>query len=159
MRQIKKLRSLSRVERRVLAQAAFWLPTTSVLLRILGFKRTLAYFERGMSAVADQSIASEEIETARNVVRLINVAATHGLFRARCLQKSLVLVKFLNAQGMPSELKLGARMQGEEFGAHAWVECGGVVINDGEDVECRYPAFRSPAGQRSDEIENAQTGE
>ena len=46
MGRLKQLRSLSRDERRHLASALFWLPATRVLLRLIGFKRTLGFYQQ-----------------------------------------------------------------------------------------------------------------
>ncbi len=144
MGRIEQLRSLSRDERHFLARAVFWLPATSALLRLVGFRRTLALFEHGKALADKNAITSHHHHTARMAAQMINIAANHGLIRARCLQKSLVLVKFLRARGIPSSLVLATRRQGEAFGAHAWVECAGMVVNDHADVELRFAPFNSP---------------
>jgi hypothetical protein len=147
MGRLEQLRSLSRDERRNLASALFWLPATRVLLRLIGFKRTLGFYQQNNELAAQYTPVNQDLDTATMVARMISIAANHGLYRARCLPKSLVLVKFLQARDIASNLKIGARCQGEEFGAHAWVECGGVAINESTDVENRYAVFDTPSGR------------
>ena len=146
MGRLEQLRSLSRDERSCLARAVFWLPATSVLLRLFRFRRTLAFYERGNTLTVENTPTNYDLDTAKMAARMISIAANHGLYRARCLPKSLVLVKFLQARDIPCSLKIGARRQGEEFGAHAWVECGGAAVNHGSDVKLRYAAFDSLTG-------------
>ena len=146
MGRLEQLRSLSRDERSCLARAVFWLPATSVLLRLFSFRRTLVFYERGNTLAVENTPTNYDLDTAKMAARMISIAANHGLYRARCLPKSLVLVKFLQARDIPCSLKIGARRQGEEFGAHAWVECGGAAVNHGSDVKLRYAAFDSLTG-------------
>lgn len=51
-----------------------------------------------------------------------------------CLESSIVTVALLDAQGHPSELKIGVRKRWQEFQAHAWVESNGQLIV-GNDVD------------------------
>ena len=149
MGRLEQLRSLSGDERWHLARALFWLPATRVLLRFIGFRRTLRFYQQNNVLAAQYTHANHDLDTATMAARIISIAANHGLYRARCLPKSLVLVKFLQARDIPCNLKLGTRRQGEEFGAHAWVECGGVAINEDTDVESRYAAFATPSGRQT----------
>lgn len=145
MRRIKQLRALSGDERYFLARAVFWLPLTSLLLHLVGFRRTLGFFKRGKALANNTAITSHHRHTAQKAARMIDIAANHGLYRARCLQKSLVLIKFMRACEIPCSLVLGARRQGDAFDAHAWVECGGVVVNDDADVGLGFTPFNVPA--------------
>lgn len=62
------------------------------------------------------------------------VAAFHALrpllftARDRCLNDSLALVAFLAREGIASRWVIGVRVQ--PFGAHAWVQVDGLVLND-----------------------------
>ena len=149
MGRLEQLRSLSRNERWHFARALFWLPATRVLLRLIGFRRTLGFYQQNNVLAAQYTPANHDLDTATMAAHMISIAANHGLYRAGCLPKSLVLVKFLQARDIPCNLKIGARRKGEDFGAHAWVECGGVAINEDTDVESRYAVFDTPSGRRS----------
>lgn len=144
MGRLEQLRSLSRDERSFLVRAVFWLPVTLALLRLIGFRRTLALYERGNTLAVGNSPGTDDLDTARMAARMIGIAARHGRFGARCLQQSILLIKFLHARGIACKLRLGSQRKDEEFGAHAWVECGGVAVNDGSDVRLRYAAFDVP---------------
>jgi len=51
-----------------------------------------------------------------------------------CLDQAIALRAFLNARGLPAELKIGTRrLPDQGFTAHAWVELAGVAL--GEPVE------------------------
>ena len=54
----------------------------------------------------------------------------------RCLAQSLVLTGLLARRRTPNTVVIGAR-PGADFGAHAWVEVGGVAVLVTDDAE--YP--------------------
>ena len=54
----------------------------------------------------------------------------------RCLNDSLTLVIFLAGQGLFPQWVIGVRAH--PFGAHAWVQSGGVVLNDLHERVRRY---------------------
>lgn len=58
-------------------------------------------------------------------------AADHGVFRPACLVRSVALQRLLESNGIEgSRIRIGVRMQGGRFAAHAWVERDGVVLGD-----------------------------
>jgi len=49
----------------------------------------------------------------------------------RCLARSFALLSLLRAYGLDGELRFGvARSNGREIAAHAWVESGGLPLED-----------------------------
>lgn len=70
------------------------------------------------------------------------VAAFHSLrpllhtSRNRCLQDSLALVRFLASEGMAAHWVIGVKSA--PFAAHAWVQTGGLVLNDLHDNVRHY---------------------
>jgi hypothetical protein len=48
--------------------------------------------------------------------------------RAPCLQRSTVATWLLRRHGIPAEMVIGCRPL--PFESHAWVEVGGLVVND-----------------------------
>jgi len=85
---------------------------------------------------------------ARRAARAVNIAARYGPYRANCLKRSLVLDRWLHRQGIESQLKLGAGLVEGDLSAHAWVEHGGVVLNDHKDVGKRFNVFPTNADYR-----------
>jgi hypothetical protein len=59
----------------------------------------------------------------RAVARTLRLLPTDS----RCLMQSLVLSALLARRGIPSQLVIGVT-SGTEFGAHAWVESGGIPL-------------------------------
>ncbi len=83
------------------------------------------------------------LETARRVSALIDIAARHTVVRPSCLARSVVLWRTLRRSGVASDLRIGVRREpGSAVPSfHAWVELGGVPLNDEADVGHRYPPF------------------
>ena len=60
------------------------------------------------------------------------------------MQKSLVLWFLLRCQDIDSELRIGVQRNQGEFQAHAWIERGGIVLNDSPTVRQQYAVFEHP---------------
>jgi hypothetical protein len=147
----RKFRQLPEPEQSVLLAALVLLPAVRVGLHTLGFRRVLALLDRchgahtvvrasasDLSIVASLSDANLAYRT-RRTARLVAVAA--GYAGGTCLAHSLVLMRLLERQGIPAQLRIGVRKGENGFEAHAWVESRGTVLNDGSDVSDRFAAF------------------
>jgi len=77
--------------------------------------------------------------------RLVRIAAEHSLYRARCLEKSLVLRWILCREGVDARIILGARKEDKEMQAHAWVEVDGVSLDDVTDIHRPFSPFEKIA--------------
>jgi len=74
---------------------------------------------------------------AADLVQIVDRAAVHYPRELRCLRRSAAITWMLRRHGHPAELVVGASII--PFGAHAWVELDGRIINDNEnDVRARY---------------------
>jgi hypothetical protein len=134
-------------------QSLLMLPATALSIKIFGVQRWQAALDhltrRGKSAAlrnsfsGDPSGSSLELKTrgAKQIARLVRAAANHGLYRANCLEQSLVLWCLLKRNGLESEIRFGARKEVDELQAHAWVECLGITLNEDRGVDQRYAPF------------------
>jgi hypothetical protein len=52
-----------------------------------------------------------------------------------------VLCRLLRRQGLPATLRIGVAKPDGRLAAHAWVEHGGVALDDSQDVARRFAAF------------------
>ena len=68
---------------------------------------------------------------------MVKIAAERRSINANCLQQTLVLWFLLRRHGIDSEICFGARKQGGEVQAHAWVESFGQALNEDQEV-CRH---------------------
>jgi hypothetical protein len=136
---IAKWRTLSAGDKRSLLVAALLLPAFWVGLRVLGLRRWHQFLHR---PVADAQDDMKGWSRAKSIGSLVNVAARHSVFPVTCLTKSLVLEWLLRRQGLPAVLRIGVRRQADVLEAHAWVEFGGMPVNDAPDVACNFLPFQ-----------------
>lgn len=50
---------------------------------------------------------------------------------------------------MPTDLRIGVKLDQGRLDAHAWVEADGIPINDAPDVAQRFAAFQQPLSPES----------
>ncbi|MBF0246248.1 MAG: lasso peptide biosynthesis B2 protein [Planctomycetes bacterium] len=123
----------------VFCRAWLWLLVLRAFLRLRGMRsacRLLSGRQR-VSRRAPVGMDAERLE------RLVERAARLQWPRPGCLARSLVLWHLAALEGIESELLIGVEAGGRA--AHAWVECGGRVLNDAPDVRERFTAFSRPA--------------
>ncbi|HYR76609.1 MAG TPA: lasso peptide biosynthesis B2 protein [Pyrinomonadaceae bacterium] len=174
---LRKAQRLSADERWLLAQAFVLLPLTFCGIYVLGvsrWQRVLMKLARVSSASIryrdlDSKASTEimpcaetrSIEQARAIARIVYIAAHHGVYRANCLQQTLVLWSLLRRDGIESEIRFGARKEDGQLQAHAWVEYLGVVLNEESDVCRHFSPFEGVAVGASTEgsdVVTARTG-
>ena len=130
-----QLKTLSLLEWQVLVTSAILLPLTALGLRLFGLKRTqqvMMYFTPAAPKTSQRK--EEEVRYGQIVARMVSVAANHGLYRANCLKKSLVLWWLLKRKGIEADLHIGVQKKGELLDAHSWVEISGNVLIDDENT-------------------------
>jgi hypothetical protein len=136
---------LSKPERRVLFESAFLLPVTVVVQSLVGFARCRALLERLVSWFeASSPDRSDLAAVANETARVFAWAARTCPCRTSCLHRSLVLWWILRRRGIASRLWIGVHKEAGRIEAHAWVECLGVVVGDGESIHQRFTPFPSP---------------
>ena len=131
---------LSIGERLTFLQALFLLPLADLVLRFGRYQSVLSALQK-ITPLRERSSKVDPLREARRTAELVNAAAWRGLYDATCLRRSLVLWWMLRRRSIDSQLRIGARMDGENFSAHAWVEYQDTVLNDSPDVPNQYAAF------------------
>jgi hypothetical protein len=137
MRKWRRWRALAPDERRLLLQAAALLVYARLLLPRIDFRVDPDAARRARSASSPEAA----LERAQAVARLVGIAAAHSPLRVACMHRSLVLWRLLRRQGIPCELRLGARAGTSPFQAHAWVQCAGVALNEDSAGLAQYAPF------------------
>jgi hypothetical protein len=137
-----RFRKLPAAQKNNLLWAATLLPTTGAALRLLGFHRWKSLLAIAIPRKTPAGkVTSEVLMEAGETARMVAAAAREGLFRARCLEKSMVLWFLLARKRVPAELRIGVRQSATGLEAHAWVEVQGTIVNDTEDIRHTYMAF------------------
>ena len=109
------------------AQAWIALAQLEFQLRRRGFQACLA----ACSEVGPMAIQNTEVRLrARWYATAIERAARWYPGTARCLQQSLVLHRWMHRDGVETRLQIGVLRDHGTFGAHAWVELDGLILND-----------------------------
>jgi transglutaminase-like putative cysteine protease len=104
--------------------------------RMFGMRRAVRAARRRVPCAPDITAEPAIIdETARRVA----LAGAFYPARALCLEQSLALCALLRARGVAAELRIG--VQSRPFQAHAWVEAGGRVVNEREEVVRLFATF------------------
>jgi hypothetical protein len=119
---------------------AHWLfPYVSLSLRVRGLPKTLAAVRKPGIDLDGQ--APPGVDEALEMARMVNIAAHRGLFRPKCLTRSVTLLAMLHRARFPAELHIGSRKDGAGLDAHAWVEAEGLVLNDSREKVQAYQRF------------------
>jgi hypothetical protein len=140
--QIQRFRALRQPARRLFLRAFVLLPLVSISLKWRGFRRTKAFLERfirGPHLSKNLNVPARIALTAR----MVRAAGYYGIGHPNCLNLSLALWWLLARQGIASDLRVGVRKESEKLEAHAWVECGGVPLNEPELNHQQFAAFES----------------
>lgn len=145
----KRYRALDRESQRLFWRAAFLLPWIRVSLRVRGYNPTFASLQSRTAAITENPPGTGERVQKTN--RMVRSAVHHSLSHFTCLEESLGLWYLLQRQGIASRLRIGVRKSNGKFEAHAWVEYGGVALNQPEATHLHYAAFEKefsepPAG-------------
>lgn len=142
---MRKWRGLGPRERRALQTALVLLPVVGLALRVAGFKRVHAWLlparAAGRPPGQGRPGGSGDLDAARQLARMVDIAGRRGIYQGNCLSRSLVLARLLERHGIPYALRIGVRKNGAALDAHAWLEHGGLPINDSPDVGQRFWPF------------------
>jgi hypothetical protein len=141
-----RFRKLPLLERELVLRAMAFLALAKVGLRVMGFRRWKQLIEHFSSRAPRRRILepASQLEMAKQVTRAAHSAELHGLGTPNCLVRSLTLWWLLRREGIEGELHIGACKSESRFEAHAWVELGGVVLNDSSEVHKHYARFDAP---------------
>lgn len=141
---LRRFRSLSRNEQRLFFQAIALLPLLSASFRVIGFLRT----QRALQVLIHKGMPRQSTVEGRTILvgvtlHMVQAAAEYGIGRPTCLERSLVLWWLLGRQGIPAQMRIGARKVQGKFEAHAWVECGGLNVGEPVEPHRHFEAFQT----------------
>lgn len=137
---LNKLRVLSRPERRLLFISVLLLPFIHAALILLGYSRLRRWMERlaPPKPIEHPLYETVYLPRARDIARIVSIAARHGVYKATCLRRSLLTWWLLRREGIPGKICFGVRMSEGRLEAHAWVEYNGSVVNDSATIRAQY---------------------
>ncbi|MFZ4812311.1 MAG: lasso peptide biosynthesis B2 protein [Ilumatobacteraceae bacterium] len=137
-RRWRALRSLSFRQWLWVVEASVVVPAVQLSLTRRGFKTTVARLARRSDRVAASTFTAH-----RDMALSVRLVADRPIVGSVCLGRSLSLWFMLRRRGVDADLIIGADPPRDSgmLAAHAWVEVGGVPVNDAPDVRERYGSF------------------
>ena len=160
MNKFSKLKALTLAEWQALLCALVMLPVVALLLRMIGYNRTMTLLNKtipgaqvpvntpcnplppGEDRVRETGAGDNQLTQARQLARIVSIAATHGPYHANCLKQSLVLYWMLARRRIPAEIRFGVYKEAtQEFNAHAWVEYAGINLCDNDVIQQQIVPF------------------
>jgi hypothetical protein len=77
-------------------------------------------------------------ELDARVVNVFGRVAARTPIAHNCMHRALALQRMLARRGIAANLRIGIGRKPNLFPGHAWLEVGGVVVNDDAEVVARY---------------------
>lgn len=110
-----------------------------IAFRTLGFPRVFLLVDRWGQRRIDVGSLTQQRSAVRAVLEGVRTA-TRYYYRRRldCLPRALAIFILLRSRGVPATLRIGVKRY--PFGAHAWVECLGEVLDEATD-EWRHEPY------------------
>ena len=139
---LKKFGQLSSYEQLVVVQSFALLLLLAGCLKVFGLQKTQDYLVKVSPTVSSIEPSNERLKKAQIIARLVDRVAARLFPVGNCLKKSLTLWFMLRKQGIESQLRIGVRRDNDDqIQAHAWVECGEIILNDIKTVHSHYAVF------------------
>lgn len=132
---VSKFLSLPLSEQFLFVQAWCLLGRARLGILTVSFKRLVRHLQHHREMMDDPPLAPGQLETARRIGQLVATAARHTPWQSLCLAQVLVAQRLLARHGIPGQFFLGvAKDMGDsvdrpQMEAHAWLGCGGVIVN------------------------------
>ena len=97
--------------------------------RVFGFPRVFLFVDRwGHRSVGQGSLGAHRRTVSRTLEAVRTATRYYYRQRLDCLPRALAVFVLLRRRGVPATLRIGVKRY--PFGAHAWVECLGAVLDD-----------------------------
>ncbi len=139
LRKLRKLRRLPPAARRQLAEAWLELLYARAALRL----RRFAWLRKRVTGIKGGRALDATAEArARRLARIVAMAARNHFAGMTCLHRSLALQRMLIRRGIDAQVRIGLRRAEDLLQGHAWLECGGAVINDASEAVAQYVPAR-----------------
>jgi len=116
-----------------------------LLLKVLGYRRTVRVLA-ALSPAPQRSGYSGSMPVAARAIERVD----HWWPRQPrgCLRRSLLFWWLFRWLGYSSEIRTGVRREQGTFELHAWVESGGIILNDRASKICQYKVLWNDISSR-----------
>ena len=124
-------------DRRAALHALFDVVLVTQSLKKGGYRRLVA------AGDAKPSVPPVSAERGKELATIVDEAFGAVPITPTCLRRSAALMRALEREGAAPPLMLGVRSTDGTIGAHAWVEIGGIILNDDPDLIATYSVISS----------------
>lgn len=138
---IQKFIQLSSKEKIIFLEAYLGLGRSRASVLCLSLKRLTRSLALLKNANHEQTVSLQEseIQTIRTISTAINRAAKYTPWESACLAQSFTARRMLHKRGIPGLLYIGVARDSDAedktLRAHAWTQCGDIVVTGGEGNE------------------------
>ena len=141
LRKLRQFTALNFQQKAVFIQAWFMLGWFRAAILTVSFKRLAGKLEHHPALPESQALSPEKLKLASSIGTMVATAARYTPWQSLCLVQVLVAQRLLARRNIPGQFYLGVR-KGSEAGAdstglsaHAWLQCGGLIVNGGAGHE------------------------
>ena len=143
IRKTRRFWSLSSTARGLTVEALLLPIAVSLSFRLFGVARTQSWLRQWTKFTGDKIAGATGLpEQARSAQKRVKRAT--GI-EGPCLVRSLTLWTMLRRRGVPADLRVGFRKRAGKIEGHAWVEYGGMPINEEKDETLTFVTTPQPA--------------
>lgn len=139
---LRRFSRLSKHDKKVVAGAIRGAIATWIALRILRLRPWKKFLRSPQKRHEQGEPPTLILDRARRIAHLQLASERRLLFQPSCLEHSLVLLRLLAKEGIDGRLRLGARKDGRDFKAHAWIEVNETIFDSYNDTR-EYVPFGS----------------
>ena len=128
----RKFAALDGEQKIIFIQAWFMLGWARAAILTVSFKRLAASLRHHRDIVTPSMLSSQQLQQASRIGRMVASAARATPWQSLCLVQVLVVQRLLAGRNIPGQFYLGVRRgseDGTDLAAHAWLQCGDVIVN------------------------------
>lgn len=139
---LQRYRALPADARGLFCRAAFLGPLIGTSLRFRGYRKTRDWLQKRLNRTVIQTLDANESSARLDLAcRMVRAAEHYSLYRATCLEQSMLLWYLLQEKGIAATIRIGVRKPAGKFEAHAWIERDGLALNQSDEQHRHYHAF------------------
>ncbi len=132
---IRKFTELTFEDQRTFLRAWLLLGVYRAAVSTLSFRRLAGGLGHSPGSREPGTLERHQRQRAEAIGRLVAAAARRTPWNSTCLVQVLVTQKLLAGSGIPGQFYLGAQRRDDArqatpaLSAHAWLQCGDVIVN------------------------------
>jgi len=134
IRKVKRFLALSSEEKKLFLEAYIMLAFMQISVLTISFKRITRSLNHSKNKIKPKKLTDEQLHFAKLVGKMITLAAGNTPWESACLGQALTAQRMLDKRNVPGVFYLGVLKNKNAKGkmeAHAWSQCGEIIITGG----------------------------